>query len=617
MDNLDALSSDGDNYEQYGNGLKFVGNEREGIELELEKKKKLMFKFCSYGCMKKTVVACFDSANPNLLARGDCGPGQCEFKAGVSEKDGQMLLWFKDDTYNKRSDTDSHICATATMAFPVSFVTLTDKFLSCEPLKHDGNVVKLYVKHVEPGCPFYVENAKKWTPPPPATTAQNSSGTTVPNQTTFRSSEANTALWIGIGVGIFIFLIVIIGFGYCCYRTQIQKQPLFGNKKDVQQKVFLPEASKKARAAENEKAADEEQVLKAEPTKVLTKEEVVAKLQPSKEATAAKEKQAIPAKKKTPKEKKAPIVVPKPSKEITQEDNPPPAKKVSAEPTLEDPTTEASVVQKSVVQQKQYHNGNPPRVYVPKNVIHPEPKSINAPKSGSLKTGKKDSLSGRHELRMEGMVESGPEQVKRRDTNVGLLNKETKEKLEKFYPRGPVRKRSNARTFDPVRAFDCREIEILCCARISIMFKTIEMLIDDAIKALTERAEKYLRSKSTPEYVKSFAFGNVFRDIIDAQTRFHERFSIPFLFSVVLQRRYSATNRRKAFTWIRRELLIIEKEFTADERSGLPYPICAIEAACKMDFNGFKSVALLDSLSGDDDDETQGSTRASEKLSKN
>uniref|UniRef100_A0AC35F6H7 Uncharacterized protein n=1 Tax=Panagrolaimus sp. PS1159 TaxID=55785 RepID=A0AC35F6H7_9BILA len=154
MNNLDAISSDEKIYEQYGNYIKFV-RDGEEVDLELEYKT-LSFKFCPDGCMKKTVVACFDSANPNRLARGGCGPGQCEFKAGVSEKDGKMLLWFRDDTYNKRFETDSHICATATMAFPDASVTLTDKFPSCEPLKHDGNVVKLYVNHVEPGCPFYV-----------------------------------------------------------------------------------------------------------------------------------------------------------------------------------------------------------------------------------------------------------------------------------------------------------------------------------------------------------------------------------------------------------------------------------------------------------------------------
>uniref|UniRef100_A0A914QVD6 Uncharacterized protein n=1 Tax=Panagrolaimus davidi TaxID=227884 RepID=A0A914QVD6_9BILA len=449
MDNLDALFSDGENYEQDGNDVKFV---RDGGKVELELvNKQLAFKFCSRGCMGKTVTACYDSINPNPKVRGKCGAGQCEFNATVVDQGGITYLRFMTTGFHKISNNNDNVCGTATMASPEAIISLdAPAVASCEPLFIDGKVIKLTLLGANHNCPLYVENAKKWTPPPTATT-QNSSGTTVPNQTTSKSSEANTTLWIGIGVGIFILLIVIIGFGYCCYRTQIQKQPLFGKKKEVQQKAFIPEASKKPRAVENEKIEDEK--------------EVVAKPEPSKEATVAKEKQPKPAKEKIPKEKKAPILVPKPSKEVTQEDAPP-AKKVSAEPTLEVPTTETFVVQKSVIQQqKQHHNGNPPKVYVPKTVIHPEPKSVNAPKSGSLKTGKKDSLSGRHEIGMEFMVESGPEHVKRRDINIRLLNKETKEKLEKFYPPGPF------------RSFDRREIEILCCARISIMFKTIEMLM--------------------------------------------------------------------------------------------------------------------------------------------
>uniref|UniRef100_A0AC35GPK3 Uncharacterized protein n=1 Tax=Panagrolaimus sp. PS1159 TaxID=55785 RepID=A0AC35GPK3_9BILA len=245
MDNLDTLSSDGENAVQNGDNVKFVGNVREGTELELENKE-LMFKFCSDGCMDKVVIACFESTDSNDILQGDCAPGQCMFKAGVSKDRtyGTKHLWFMSDRFSTKIVDLNGKCATATMAFPDASSTFTDDFLSCEPLKHDGNVVKLYVKHV--GCPFYVLNAKKWIPPTTTTATQNSSSLSEANQTTSKSSEANTSLWIGIGVGIFILLIVIIGFGYCCYRTQIQKQPLFGKKKDVQQKVFLPEASKKA-----------------------------------------------------------------------------------------------------------------------------------------------------------------------------------------------------------------------------------------------------------------------------------------------------------------------------------------------------------------------------------
>uniref|UniRef100_A0AC35EYY9 Uncharacterized protein n=1 Tax=Panagrolaimus sp. PS1159 TaxID=55785 RepID=A0AC35EYY9_9BILA len=169
-----------------------------------------------------------------------------------------------------------------------------------------------------------------------------------PGQCEFKA-EASTTLWIGIGVGIFILIIVIISFCYCCYRTQIQKKPLLGTKKDVQQKVFLPDASKKANVVK-EKPEDEKSVVaaKPEPTKESTKEET----------TVTKEKQPKPTKKKASKKKKG-IVEPKPSKEITQEnvtkEDDPGAKKFSNEPTLQDPSAEASVVQ-----QKQLRN--PPRV---------------------------------------------------------------------------------------------------------------------------------------------------------------------------------------------------------------------------------------------------------------
>uniref|UniRef100_A0A914QYB8 Uncharacterized protein n=1 Tax=Panagrolaimus davidi TaxID=227884 RepID=A0A914QYB8_9BILA len=509
INNLDSLASDEDNYEQYGDDVKLV---KGGGKAELVLKyKTLKLKLCSDGCMGKTVIACYDSTNPNSNAKGDCGLNQCEFKAGVSEGDDKMsFLWFYDKFYNKCFPKDGHICATTTTKVPDATSDGIRLFPSCEPLKHDENV-KMYVNQVPSGCPFYVENAKIWPPPPPTTTTQISPS--LSKETISKSSEANTTLWIGISVEIFILLIVVIGFGYCCYRTQIQKQP-----------------------------------------------------------------QAKPTKKKAPKVKKAPKK-PKPPKEITQEngtkeDSPP--KKVSVESTLEAPTTEASIVQKSIVQQKQ--PGNPPKVFVPKKVILPAPKSINAPKSKSL-SSKKDSFSGRHGIGMQIMVESSPESLKHHDFN--MLNDESKEKLEKVYPPGTV------------GVFDRLEIELLCCARISIMFKTIEMLVDSAMKALIEsgvtfdeksnivemspKAEKYLQSKSTPEFVRSFAFGNVFREFIEA--RVHETFSIPLLWTIILQRRYTAYNRRKACSWIRRQLLIIQKEFSPKERSKLGYPICAIEAA--------------------------------------
>uniref|UniRef100_A0A914NZB9 Transmembrane protein n=1 Tax=Panagrolaimus davidi TaxID=227884 RepID=A0A914NZB9_9BILA len=204
MDNLDTLSSDGEN------AVKFVRNGEEA-ELELENKE-LMFQFCSDGCMDKVpvpVVACFDSPNPNLEAKGECGPGQCEFRAGVLKAGVTNYLWFASGKFMTEITDPNGICAKATMAYSYALVSvrLTDELPSCEPLKHDGNVVKLYILQAKRECPLYVLNAKKWSPPSTTKTPNTTETTPI---TTSKSSEANTTLWIGIGVGIFILLIVVI-----------------------------------------------------------------------------------------------------------------------------------------------------------------------------------------------------------------------------------------------------------------------------------------------------------------------------------------------------------------------------------------------------------------------
>uniref|UniRef100_A0A914QJK5 Uncharacterized protein n=1 Tax=Panagrolaimus davidi TaxID=227884 RepID=A0A914QJK5_9BILA len=387
MDKLDNLASDGENYVQEGDNIKFV---RPGGEVELEMKyENLEFKFCSAGCMGKHVVVCYDCETSDEILQGDCDSNQCEFQAGVSKDTvgsrfwRKNYLWFITSGRNKVFEENDKICESIVMKTPEAKVSFqTAPIISRDPKKYDGKVIKLGVSEVKYGCPLYVLNAKKWVP---TTTNQNTTEFSQTTKSTAEPSEANTTIWIVIGVVLFIiFAVFVIGLGYCCYRTQIQKKPFLGKKKDVKQKLGAKPESRKE----------------------------------TKEKTVAKEKQSKP--KNIPKEKKAPIE-PKPSKEVTHDDAtaddvPPLAKKVSAEPTLENSTTEASVVQKSVVQQ-QRQPGNP-RVFVPKKVIHPTPKSI-APKS-NLHSGKKDLLSGRHKVGMQIMFESPPDSV--RFKNVSSLD---------------------------------------------------------------------------------------------------------------------------------------------------------------------------------------------------
>uniref|UniRef100_A0AC34FQR6 Uncharacterized protein n=1 Tax=Panagrolaimus sp. ES5 TaxID=591445 RepID=A0AC34FQR6_9BILA len=63
---------------------------------------------------------------------------------------------------------------------------------------------------------------------------------------------------------------------------------------------------------------------------------------------------------------------------------------------------------------------------------------------------------------------------------------------------------------------------------------------------------------------------------------------------------------------MRRQMPIVQKEFSTKECAKLAYPINAIEEACKMDSEGFKNTSALNSHFGLEDDDTQASTHAFE-----
>uniref|UniRef100_A0AC35F795 Uncharacterized protein n=1 Tax=Panagrolaimus sp. PS1159 TaxID=55785 RepID=A0AC35F795_9BILA len=150
------------------------------------------------------------------------------------------------------------------------------------------------------------------------------------------------------------------------------------------------------------------------------------------------------------------------------------------------------------------------------------------------------------------MVEKPSETVIRRSQ--GFIDAPTKDKLERFY------------SAESARPLEKREIMLFCCKRISVMFKIIELLIDAAIEGLAKHrakfddnetvvelsaeGERYVQRSTTPEYIRSFAFGGVFRELIDSDAEVYETCPIPLLFVIVLQRRYSVLNRRQACTWI-------------------------------------------------------------------
>uniref|UniRef100_A0A914Z972 Uncharacterized protein n=1 Tax=Panagrolaimus superbus TaxID=310955 RepID=A0A914Z972_9BILA len=114
----------------------------------------LEFEICSDGCMDKEVVVCYDATNIVSSLQTGCGPNQCIFKAGVLKDSVGKFLWFMSQSL--ATPVTSPKCESAVMKSPeaiISFSTIAP-IKSCEPLKRDGNVVKLFIKQF--GCSLKV-----------------------------------------------------------------------------------------------------------------------------------------------------------------------------------------------------------------------------------------------------------------------------------------------------------------------------------------------------------------------------------------------------------------------------------------------------------------------------
>uniref|UniRef100_A0A914YNP6 Uncharacterized protein n=1 Tax=Panagrolaimus superbus TaxID=310955 RepID=A0A914YNP6_9BILA len=223
--------------------------------------------------------------------------------------------------------------------------------------------------------------------------------------------------------------------------------------------------------------------------------------------------------------------------EPTQDETP--TNDQTIEPTVED-ATNPSIVQHAA-----------PTVTVSKEPIQSSRPYGFMRRSESSKSGKTDSLSGRHDGEMNGMVVNPLRALKGRNPKLNVAE------MEKFYP-------ADDKTLLPRP--DPREIQLLCC-RISVMLKLVEELVKDAeetlkkigvqfdangfIAELPQKALNYLTVGNCPEFIRYFAFGNLFRAEIDSSLGKEPTLSIPLLFVIIYQRRYPAENRRKACAWIR------------------------------------------------------------------
>uniref|UniRef100_A0AC34GMS6 Uncharacterized protein n=1 Tax=Panagrolaimus sp. ES5 TaxID=591445 RepID=A0AC34GMS6_9BILA len=515
----------------------------------------MSFEMCKDNC--DAVTLCFDSDSPNAM--GGCESNQCGFQAKLT----QDSLGSIDALMNGRNKEVNQQCGTVTIKFPkITFFDLVDS--SCYPTKYyDGKVVKLFVKQASPRCSFLkLTGAKKWIPPTSTAAAISSPN---PPSNTQESSMSEETMWIIIAVVVVLLVIILACAGFWGYRYWNQKKSVAkcdGKKKESVTDKKITQTT----IVKQEKAVEE--TVEAKTVKDETVEEKKEIIQSKPEKTRH-EKDAPKIVAKTPKKKTV---------EPTQEETP---TNKTVEPTVEDTNTNQSIINQQLPPA--------PTVSVLPGQIHSTRPYALMPRSKSYsKSRKTDSLSGRHDLSMQGMVQNPVQTLKYRNPNLNV------DEMQKFYP---AQKKPHY--------LDRREIALLCC-RISVMFKIVEELIIAAeqkliqlgavldgngfISKLPQKALDYLVSSKAPEFIRSFAFGNCFRGEIDSSLGKRPTTSLPLLFVIIFQRRYPAENRRKACAWIRRQLPILRIEFSINEREKLQYPLNAVEHAAEMDRDGFQNV---------------------------
>uniref|UniRef100_A0AC34GTY8 Uncharacterized protein n=1 Tax=Panagrolaimus sp. ES5 TaxID=591445 RepID=A0AC34GTY8_9BILA len=153
---------------------------------------------------------------------------------------------------------------------------------------------------------------------------------------------------------------------------------------------------------------------------------------------------------------------------------------------------------------------------------------------------------------------------------------------------------------------------VLFCVKISLMFTELhEMTVDaeqklvnlgvqfDAehrIVSMSPEGREYLQNPKTPSTIVYFAFGAEYHEYILDDMNLLPKLSVAHQLVIALRPRFVEFNRRKALTWLRRELPRIRENYTAAERKLLPFPVNAIEKAYLHD------PKFLISLSGIDTD---------------
>uniref|UniRef100_A0A914YCL4 Uncharacterized protein n=1 Tax=Panagrolaimus superbus TaxID=310955 RepID=A0A914YCL4_9BILA len=89
---------------------------------------------------------------------------------------------------------------------------------------------------------------------------------------------------------------------------------------------------------------------------------------------------------------------------------------------------------------------------------------------------------------------------------------------------------------------------------------------------MSPEARQYLQGPKTPFLTVYFAFGAEYSEYITDDMDVLPKLSVAHQLVIALQPRFPEFNRRKALTWLRRELPRIRENYTSFERKTMPFP---------------------------------------------
>uniref|UniRef100_A0A914P6P1 Uncharacterized protein n=1 Tax=Panagrolaimus davidi TaxID=227884 RepID=A0A914P6P1_9BILA len=176
------------------------------------------------------------------------------------------------------------------------------------------------------------------------------------------------------------------------------------------------------------------------------------------------------------------------------------------------------------------------------------------------------------------------------------------------------------------------EVKILCLP-VSQMFTEMNTMADESEKKLasvgckfdehhrivmvSKGGRRYLKDKSTDATTVCFAFGAEYHQHVTDASDIMENASVPLLYVIALQPRFSETIRRKACAVLRRKLVRVLGYFKAADRAQMPFPVNIVENAYCRDPKFFYEPAGIKTDSASDEKKKKtGEEKRKKKSSK-